>query len=40
MDGLIIQMDVQKEGGCLSLDTVLIIHKVISLLPSGRNILF
>lgn len=40
MDGLVIQIDIQKEGGCLSLGIVLIIHKVISRLPSGRNILF
>lgn len=33
-----IQIDIQ--GRCLRLDAVLIIHKVISLLPSRRNILF
>lgn len=33
MDGLVIQTDMQKVGGCLSLGAVLIIHKVISLLP-------
>lgn len=31
MDGLVIQGDMQKEGGFLCLDTVLIIHKVVSL---------
>lgn len=40
INGLVIQIDMQKEGGCLSLGTGLIIYKMISLLPSGRNILF